>query len=91
MRKRFRVLLLATIVASVAVPVGFALSLENDPVVTHSTTIVATTSAGVVAPALVPMRSSSFAEHLAPLSDGARLAVVGTLLFGLAAMVRRAA
>ncbi len=87
MRKRFRVLLLAAIVAAVVVPVGFALSLENEPAVTR-TTIVAT---GVAAPALVPTGSSAFAQHLAPVSDGARLMVVGTLLFGLAAMVRRAA
>ncbi len=90
MRKRFRVLLLAAIVAAVVVPVGFALSLENGPAVTRSTTIVAT-STGVAAPALIPMGSPAFAQHLAPVSDGARLVVVGTLLFGLAAMVRRAA
>lgn len=85
-------MLLAAIVAAVVVPVGFALSLENESVAMHAApTVVATTSAGVAAPALIPLGSAAFAQYLAPLPDGARLIAVGTLLLGLAAAVRRSA
>jgi hypothetical protein len=92
-RKRFRVLLFAAIVAAVAVPVGFALSLESDtprtyhpvrPVaVTTSSTVVASTV--VVAPAVTRADSSP-----RQVPDAAKLFLVGTVLFGLAAAVRRA-
>lgn len=89
MRKRYRVLLLAAIVAAVVVPVGFALSLETPPALarTHAPVIVATASTAA-APALV-RTAPAFVEVSVP--DGAKLFVVGTMLFGLAAAVRRAA
>jgi hypothetical protein len=89
MRKRIRILILAAVVAAVVVPVGFALSLESgdhsasaahgvvpiaQTVSTHSP-IVATTSAALTAWPQVP--------------EGAKLLVVGTALFGLAAAMRR--
>jgi hypothetical protein len=93
-RKRFRVLLFAAIVAAVAVPVGFALSLESDTPRTYrpvrsvaavgtSSTVVA--SSVVVAP--VATRADSSSRQL---PDAAKLFGVGTILFGLAAAVRRA-
>lgn len=89
MRKRYRVLLLAAIVAAVVVPVGFALSLETQPASlhVHAPVIVATASTAA-APALV-RTEPGLADVSVP--DGAKLFVVGTMLFGLAAAVRRAA
>lgn len=87
MRKRYRVLLLAAIVAAVVVPVGFALSLETQPAAGHPPMIVATASAAAT-PALV-RTEPAFAD--VPVPDGAKLFAVGTMLFGLAAAVRRAA
>lgn len=89
MRKRYRVLLLAAIVAAVIVPVGFALSLEAEPPIApmHAPMIIATASTAA-APALV-RTEPAFADVSVP--DGAKLFVVGTMLFGLAAAVRRAA
>ena len=80
MRKRYRVLLLAALVAAFVVPVGFALSLDSAPVATQ---IV---RAGV-APHVLPSWS------LLPswsMPDSAKLFVVGSVLFGLAAAVRKA-
>jgi hypothetical protein len=72
MRKRYRVLLLATLVAALVVPVGFALSLES-PAPRVSSAVAPTT----------PMLPYS-------LPDSAKLFIVGTVLFGLAAFVRKA-
>jgi len=89
MRKRIRILLFAALVAAIVVPLGFALSLESTdrstpasrgvaPIaqvrMTHSP-IVATTTAAVTAWPEVP--------------EGAKLFVIGTALFGLAAAMRR--
>jgi hypothetical protein len=80
MRKRYRVLLLAALVAAFVVPVGFALSLDSAPVATQ---IVL---AGVVAPKVLP--SWSFVPSWS-MPDSAKLLFVGTVLFGLAAAVRK--
>jgi hypothetical protein len=75
MRKRYRVLLFAALVAALVVPVGFALSLDSTSVATgfvHSR---------VSMPAALPSWS---------MPDGAKLFFVGTVLFGLAAAVRKA-
>lgn len=82
MRKRFRVLLLAAIVAAFIVPVGFALSLDPSPRVHTAAT------AGVV-PVMFVAGHSSFDALLQPLPDAAKLLLVGTTLFGLAAAVRK--
>jgi hypothetical protein len=105
MRKRYRVLLLAAVVAAFVVPVGFALSLESsspsarlrhlpvssvtgigsvDAATTASaavTSSVLVSTAAVDAPAAVVGRS---------VPDAAKLLLVGTMLFGLAAAVRKA-
>lgn len=73
MRKRYRVLVLAALVAALIVPVGFALSLESPvPRARASSTAVSTTIL------------------LQPVPDAAKLLLVGTVLIGLAAFVRRA-
>lgn len=81
MRKRYRVLLLAALVAAFVVPVGFALSLDSAPVATR---IV---RAGVVAPKVLPSWSVLSSSWSMP--DSAKLFFVGTILFGLAAAVRK--
>ncbi len=89
MRKRYRVLLLAAIVAAVVVPVGFALSLEAPPAMAHAQApVIVATATTAAAPVLV-RTAPAFADVSVP--DGAKLFVVGTMLFGLAAAVRRAA
>lgn len=99
MRKRFRVLLLAGLVAAFVVPVGFALSLESQPVALRgaSRAAAATTATAAVASSVVlaatPVHvstssSSSVDRFVVP--DAAKLLIVGTMLFGLAAAVRKA-
>lgn len=75
MRKRYRVTLLAALVAALVVPVGFALSLDSTSVATDFV------HAGAIVPASLPSWS---------MPDGAKLFFVGTVLFGLAAAVRKA-
>ena len=82
MRKRYRVLLLAALVAALVVPFGFALSVDSAPVAT-------VVHAGLL-PGAVP--APALPWTLPPtMPDAAKLLGVGTLLFGLAAAVRKAA
>jgi hypothetical protein len=77
MRKRYRILLLAALVAALIVPVGFALSLDTAPLATqfvHSAML----------PGAVPAPALPWT-----MPDAAKLLGVGTLLFGLAAAIRR--
>lgn len=93
MRKRYRVVLLAAIVAALIVPVGFALSLESSPATMHASRAVVTSSAPAVASSIVlaPARAGAEdANTTRPMPDSAKLLLVGTMLFGLAAAVRRA-
>jgi len=89
LRKRFRVLLLAAIVAACAVPVGFALSVEATPVTPTpvASPAVATVLVGTTSPAVTSWTSLS-GWH--PVPDAAKLLFVGSMLFGLAAAVRKA-
>ena len=77
MRKRYRVLLLAVLVAALVVPFGFALSVDSTPVAT----VVHT---GLL-PGAVPAPALPWT-----MPDAAKLLGVGTLLIGLAAAVRKA-
>jgi hypothetical protein len=84
MRKRYRIILLAALVAALVVPVGFALSLEStdsSPAAHPSYATVATQTVATVPAA--PTFSYS-------IPDEAKLFLVGTILFGLASAVRRA-
>jgi hypothetical protein len=88
-RKRTRVLFLAATVAAVAVPVGFALSLEPTASPVYETRSVA--------PASIVMRTfesdGAAGGVLAPLvavPDGVKLLLIGTSLVGLSAVVRKA-
>ena len=97
MRKRFRVMLLAAVVAAFIVPVGFALSLESGaatPHVRNGAVFAAPAARSVVsAPVTLsprPVAGSSTSPTGSPIPEGAKLFAVGTVLFGLAAVVRRA-
>ena len=99
MRKRYRVLLLAAIVAAVIVPVGFALSLEPAkprPVVPIAQPSVDATQATTIAtPMLLDVsQRTSVLRPMVPVQtefpDSARLFLLGTILIGLAIAVRRA-
>jgi hypothetical protein len=84
MRKRYRVLILVAVVAAFIVPVGFALSLESpSPDASMPSTALITTAA------LLQPVSNAAALVLGPVSNGAWLLLLGTLLLGLAAIVRR--
>lgn len=71
MRKRHRVLMLLAVVGLLAVPFGFAFSLEAER-----------------SSRPVSARHTEFPWPFAP--EGAELALAGGLLFGAAALVRRA-
>ena len=95
MRKRYRILVLAAIVAALVVPVGYALSIEPQPVAKYSRAgAVAAPSASVVSsPVSIRAVSASDAtenSRFSPVPDSAKLLLVGGALIGLAAMVRKA-
>jgi hypothetical protein len=88
MRKRFRVLILAAIIAAVVVPVGFALSREADVMPTRHPNGVALAASTIATPAVViPIATDTASFPAVP--EGAKLILVGTVLFGLAAAMRR--
>jgi hypothetical protein len=94
MRKRFRVLLFAALVAAFAVPVGFALSLESAPRWRTARPAVSVPAASTAVAATVVMPGP--AEIVTkgsipdPLPNAAKLLLVGSILIGLAAAVRKA-
>jgi hypothetical protein len=94
MRKRFRVLMLAALVAALVVPVGFALSLESAPGwrSTRRATFASDVSTFVAASVVVPVTNATDVTHSFPHSfpDAAKLLIVGSVLIGLAAVVRKA-
>jgi hypothetical protein len=91
MRRRFRVLALAAIIAAVVVPLGFALSREADAVAVtphvQGAAVVASTIA--VSPKAIGRDRSASMLRLPSVPAGAKLLFVGTALFGVAAAVRR--
>lgn len=95
MRKRYRVLLLAAVVAAFVVPVGFALSLESNqtPTSSHVRVPVAIPQTMAYTPvaAAAPMHAtnSSISSALHPVPEGVRLFFLGSALFAIAAAMRR--
>jgi len=88
--------MLAALVAALVVPVGYALSVESTPVATHARYVVPAASAASVPVAAVVVAAPSTmlvgstpSAALLPLSDTAKLFGIGTLLFGLAAFLRK--
>jgi hypothetical protein len=92
MRKRYRVLIFAALVAALIVPVGYALSIDSKPKATHARYDAIPTAAvtAVAAPAMMPHADTASDTILSPISDAAKLLCIGTVLFGLAAAVRKA-
>lgn len=94
MRKRYRVLLLAAIVAALVVPVGFALSLESTASALRTPRAAAVTTAPAAVASSIILKPVQLEPTTTPLvrqmPDSAKLLLVGTALFGLAAAVRRA-
>ena len=98
LRKRYRVIIFAAIVAAVIVPVGFALSPDSVPSPEpfgRLSNVVAYTA--LVAPIVVPVvpvpggeASSATSLTQLPVSDSVKLLFVGSVFLGLAAAVRRA-
>lgn len=95
MRKRIRVVILAAIVAAVVVPVGFALSLDSGAIVRdmspRTPVVVASSAAAPLAAPMIVTTRRNDVPLLSSVPDGAKLFIVGAMLFGLAAVVRKAA
>jgi hypothetical protein len=92
MRKRYRILMLAALVAAIVVPVGYALSLESAPVTTrvrYEATLPPVAAAVLVTPVALRSGDRLPARHLSGVPDAAKLLGVGTILFGLAAALRK--
>jgi hypothetical protein len=90
MRKRYRVLILAVIVAAIAVPLGFALSLESSVAPTVVVSDINVVAASSTKPHLALVQTSVPSRPGLPaLPDGAKLLFVGSALFGLAGVMRR--
>ena len=77
MRKRYRILLLASLVVAFIVPFGFAFSLDSAPIATQF--VYSNMLPGAIAAPTFPWA----------MPDAAKLFGAGTLLFGLAAVVRK--
>ena len=94
MRKRYRVLLFAALVAALIVPVGYALSVDSSMrgVNQKHYSAIPTASTVVAAPVMMPrVVDASTPSILSPFADSAKLACIGTVLFGLAAALRKRA
>jgi hypothetical protein len=92
MRKRYRVLLFAALVAALIVPVGYALSIDSSLRSAKQKRYATTPTASTVVAASVVMRridDGASPSGLSPLTDAAKLVCIGTVLFGLAAAVRK--
>jgi hypothetical protein len=91
MRKRYRILMLAALVAALAVPVGYALSFESSAPLAKRARYLAVApvaAAAVVVP--VTLRGDRLPAHtIYAVPDAAKLLGVGTILFGLAAALRK--
>jgi hypothetical protein len=90
MRKRYRVLLHAALVAAFIALIGFELSLESAPSIRQAFQPVAppiAAAAVVTAPVVLHVGDSASVPQRV---DAAGLLMVATVLFGLSAIVRKA-
>jgi len=95
MRKRYRVLIFAALVAALVVPVGYALSIDTMQrgTQTRYKAVLPTAAAAVAAPVVIHRGdavSAPTSTWLSPVNDATKLLCIGTVLFGLAAAVRKA-
>ena len=92
MRKRYRVSLLAALGAAFVAPLGFA-SFESVPSVAQKLNppaAASTASAATTAPVVWHLRDAASASVPPQGFDAAGLLMVGTVLFGAAAVIRKA-
>jgi hypothetical protein len=91
MRKRYRVSLLAALGAALVAPVGFA-SIESVPSVKPAVQSVVTANPprAITAPVVWHLSDAASASLPQPGFDAAGLVMVGSVLFGLAAVIRKA-
>ena len=91
MRKRYRVLFFAALVAALLVPVGYALSIDSKPKAARTRYAAAIPAAtAVTAPVMMSRVGDAVSVSVIhTLSDSAKLLCIGTVLFGLAAAVRK--
>jgi hypothetical protein len=91
MRKRYRVLIFAALVAALIVPVGYALSVDSKPKQARTRYTAVIPAAAAVAAPMTMSRVGDAApvSMMYPVYDSAKLLCVGTILFGLAAVVRK--
>ena len=82
-------LLFASVVAALAVPVGFALSLESVPRAVGAYAPIVT-STETTLPVLVSTEIASPRSSLPLVPERAQLIIAGGILFGIATVVRRA-
>jgi hypothetical protein len=91
MRKRYRVLVFAALVAALIVPVGYALSIDSRPNALNGyAAVVPAAAAAVAAPTMPRISDAAPLSMLFEVSDSAKLLCIGTVLFGLAAAMRKA-
>jgi hypothetical protein len=93
MRKRYRVLVFAALVAALIVPVGYALSIDSrtKAPLTGYAAVAPVAAIAVTAPIMMPRPAEAApGAMIYPTSDSAKLLCIGTILFGLAAAVRKA-
>lgn len=91
-RKRFRVLVLAAIVVTIVVPVGFALTVRPESLMTRAPvgeSSAVGSFASVAVPARVLVTTGDGDAVLDHVPDAARLFFMGAFLFGLASVVRK--
>jgi hypothetical protein len=88
MRKSYRLFILAVLVGVLFSPLWFEKSFESSRsiVLRFDTLLVPTAAAAVIAPTIVREVSSVPQQQF----EAARLLMAGTMLFGLAAIVRKA-
>jgi hypothetical protein len=89
MRKRYRVLLCATLMAALSIPLWVALSFESAASIARRFDLLVVPAAA--AAVLTPVIGDAAAPSSIPQQrfDAARLVMIGTALFGLAAVVRK--
>ena len=90
-RKRYRILVLAALVAAVIVPLGFALSLDSnsDVVAAPAVGSIGIVAASAKTYALTFPPAAQPSTSLPQMPDGLKLLFVGSALFGLASAIRR--
>jgi hypothetical protein len=96
MRKRYRVLMIAALVAAFAARFGYGLSMEAQRSISvNARNGAAQTASAIVAAPAVLHPAMPASPHVTnptytPLPDAGKLLLVGTILFGLSALVRKA-